>query len=252
MIILLPHNLFDDQADLYVQARPRYPQAIYAYLASLCQEHAQVWDCACGNGQVAVDLSRYFPHVQASDVSEGQIRNAILHPNVAYSVQAAESTCFSAHQFDLICVAQALHWLNYERFWPGVQRILKPDGVFAAWGYTWLSVTPEIDGLIQELLLKPIDPYWAAQNQLLWDHYRNVPFPLTRLDPPQITMTMAWELNALFAYLRSWSAVRRAIAAQGDEFLQKTFEAVSSVWGWAGLKRKIQMEFVIIVGKNKK
>jgi ubiquinone/menaquinone biosynthesis C-methylase UbiE len=48
-------------------------------------------------------------------------------------VQSAESTTFIDESFDAVCVAQALHWFDYELFWPEVQRVLKPSGVFAAW-----------------------------------------------------------------------------------------------------------------------
>lgn len=36
---------------------------------------------------------------------------------------------------DLVTTAQALPWLNLDLFYKEVRRVLKPNGVFAAYGY---------------------------------------------------------------------------------------------------------------------
>ena len=77
-----------------------------------------------------------------------------------YSVQSAESTNFPEHHFDLITVAQALHWFDHDRFWKEVHRVLKPGGVFAAWAYVWPHVAPDIDAIVQDKMLEIIRPYW--------------------------------------------------------------------------------------------
>ena len=44
---------FSGHAAVYQQFRPDYPDALFAYLASLCPGHDLAWDCATGNGQAA-------------------------------------------------------------------------------------------------------------------------------------------------------------------------------------------------------
>jgi len=123
-------DLFSEKSDLYAQARPQYPQALFDFLSSCVVHHGSVWDCATGNGQAAVGLAKLFVHVQATDMSEQQIAHALTAENITYSVQSAERTNFADQQFDLITVAQALHWFDFEKFWPEVLRVLNPAECF--------------------------------------------------------------------------------------------------------------------------
>lgn len=143
----------------------------------LCKNKNHAWDSACGNGQAAVHLAKYFQHVSATDVSENQIINAIIAPNVSYGFGSSEKTNFPDSSFDLILVAQALHWFKFDQFWPEADRVLKPGGIFAACGYCWFKISPDIDQQIQTLLLTPIAPFWAEQNKILWNHYQDVEIP---------------------------------------------------------------------------
>jgi SAM-dependent methyltransferase len=244
------HNLFSKNSRIYAGARPLYPKEIYEYLASVCPNRKVAWDGACGNGQAANGLARYFERVEASDVSEQQIANALEHPKVFYSVQVSEKTDFIDNQFDLVCIAQALHWFDFEAFWPEVKRVLRPEGIFAAWGYSWFSIADAIDETIQEELLKPIAPYWAPQNKLLWDHYENIQFPFERLCPPRIEMNMEWNLEQLFSYLESWSAVRLCVEENGRQFFENAYDSVESLWGGTSAKKAVEMDFCMLVGRN--
>ena len=48
---------FSDHADRYEAFRPTYPDALFAYLATLAPSHDLAWDCATGNGQAALGLT---------------------------------------------------------------------------------------------------------------------------------------------------------------------------------------------------
>ena len=244
------HQLFNEKSELYAKARPRYPEELYTFLAALCEQQKSAWDVACGNGQAAVDLAKHFDQVQATDVSEQQISNAISSPSINYSVQSAEKTNFKKKEFDLICVAQALHWFDYDLFFPEVKRVLKPNGIFAAWGYSWFSVSNKIDEAIKENFLTPIKPYWATQNNLLWNGYRDIPFPFERVKAPKIEMKMEWDLNQLFGYLQSWSAARLCKEDGDSNFMAHAYDATKLVWGNARKTKKVRMDFTFLVGKN--
>ena len=241
-------KLFSDKSDIYAAARPTYPDALYDFLLSLCNETERAWDGACGSGQAAIGLSRHFGQVYATDVSAEQIANAKSAPNIMYGVGSAENPTFPNNHFDLVCIAQALHWFDYDKFWVQVQRVLKPNGVFAAWGYSWFTISPAIDNLIQSTLLDVLQPFWATQNKLLWDNYIDVPFPLTRLDTPPFRMSLDWDLDGLFNYLHSWSAVRRCMDTHGDQFFQDAYQQVSAQWGDPTTLRTATMEICLLVG----
>ncbi len=244
------HDLFSKKSGLYARVRPHYPEELFQYLESICEEHKSAWDAACGNGQAAVSLARYFKEVQASDISEQQIAHAKQNPKVIYSVQPVEETSFAQGQFDLVCVAQALHWFDFDLFWPEVKWVLKLGGIFAAWGYTWFLIEDSIDEWIREKILRIIEPYWAPQIKLLLDHYQDVPFPFVRLETPEIRMIMSWDLNQLFAYLQSWSATRLCKEERGNDFLLEAYQAVRSEWGNENKKKAVEMEFFMLVGRN--
>ncbi len=244
------HSLFSDKSDLYAKVRPHYPPELFSFLASLCNEQKSAWDVACGSGQAAIDLAMHFAEVHATDVSEQQITNAIPNPRVHYSVQAAEKTDFAEDQFDLVSVAQALHWFDYDLFWPEVKRVLKPNGIFAAWGYAWF-LAEDINDVLQKDFFPAIEPYWAKQNQILWNGYQDVPFPFERVDTPEFEMKMEWDLDQLFSYLQTWSAVRQYLQKDGDEeFLTRSYEALKSMWGDGKEKKSILMDFTLLVGRN--
>ncbi|WP_033963912.1 class I SAM-dependent methyltransferase, partial [Pseudomonas aeruginosa] len=133
-------RLFDQGSAAYASARPRYPDALYRHLAGLCGQRRRAWDCATGTGQAALGLAQYFGEVLASDTSTQQIEHAVVHPGIRYSVQDAEATDYPDAAFDLVCVAQAWHWFDHSRFNRELLRVLRPGGVFAAWGYGWFSI----------------------------------------------------------------------------------------------------------------
>src|SRR4051812_25697672 len=129
------HDHFSAVANRYADFRPHYPAALFDYLATLVPLDSRVWDCACGNGQAALDLASRFQSVIATDASREQIASAIPHPNVEYRVAPADQSGLPDESVALVTVAQALHWFNLEGFYAEVKRVLQPNGLLAAWAY---------------------------------------------------------------------------------------------------------------------
>ena len=46
-------DLFSGHAEQYRNARPGYPDTLFAYLSNRCNQHQCAWDAATGNGQAA-------------------------------------------------------------------------------------------------------------------------------------------------------------------------------------------------------
>ena len=126
---------FSKQSDLYSKFRPGYPKQLFEFLLPLLPVKKSAWDCGTGNGQLAVTLSKYFTEVYATDISAAQITNATKKRNIIYSVQSAEDTMLPDNKFDLITIAQAIHWFDFEKFYREVNRTLKHGGIIAIIGY---------------------------------------------------------------------------------------------------------------------
>lgn len=243
-------DLFSDKPDLYAAARPHYPKGLYEFLASCTCPRERVWDCGAGNGQSSISLVEYFSEVYATDASEQQIANAIQTKRVFYSVQSAEKTSFADDYFDIVTVAQALHWFNLDQFWSEVTRVLRSGGIFAAWGYDWFSISPEIDDVIKESILDVIAPYWSPRVHLVWDGYRDVGFPFEPILVPPMTMKVSWNLSELLNYMLTWSATKQCVQQKGTEFLGILDKQLLNVWGQAEERKEIIMNFHLIAGRN--
>src|SRR5215207_1879848 len=105
---------FSKQSQLYAKYRPNYPEEIYAYLASIAPGRSLAWDCGTGNGQAALGLAHHFDRVHASDASAEQISLALLSGKVDYRIEPAEHVSLAASSTDLVTVAVAVHWFNFD------------------------------------------------------------------------------------------------------------------------------------------
>ena len=147
-------------------------------------------------------------------------------------------------------MAQALHWFDHKKFWPEVKRVLKPDGIFATWGYSWILLDAEFERIFKRFILDIIEPYWADEIQFLWNQYQEITFPFKKIEGPEIELSVNWNLYELFEYVRTWSAVSQCIKKQGSAFIEKAFEEVEKYWGDAEELKDIKMNFFLIVGRN--
>lgn len=242
-------DLFSDKAKLYAAARPRYPEALFAFVAALAPARRRAWDCGTGNGQAAVSLAAHFAEVCASDPSAEQISQAIAADRVSYSVQPAERTRFPDRHFDAICVAQALHWFEFAAFFAEARRVAAANAAFVAWGYDRLLVSPEFDVRFQAVVLDALMPYWPEQNRLLWNGYADVPLPFERMAAPAFEIRVPWTFPQWFAYVQTWSAMRRCVADLGPDFLAAAERVFLPLWGAPEMKREVVMPLHVLAAR---
>ena len=231
---------FSDKSDAYARSRPTYPDALYAFIADAAPGTERAWDCATGNGQAAIGLARHFRDVEATDASSEQIRHAAAAANVRYSLQPAERTGFPDASFDAVCVAQALHWFDLDRFYAEVRRVLKPGGVVAAWGYDWMRSARGFDALFTEGILDKLKDSWPAQNRLLWNGYRTIAFPFERVEAPHFEMRLDWSFEQFAGYVGTWTGTRKYLEREGAHALDRDWERLRRAWGEVP-----QREFVV-------
>jgi len=222
---------FSSGSEQYAKHRPQYPAELFSYLNELANGRDRAWDCATGNGQAAVGCAKYFSQVEATDISAEQIQHGIAHPNVKYSVCPAEHTPFADDSFDLITVATAVHWFDQKNFFYEVERVLKPKGILAVWGYSFLEVEPEVDDMILKFLLEPIQSFWAEGNRQIMGGYRDLALPFDEIrNPPTFAMQIEWTQQQLLAYVRTWSAVKRYITELGNDPVIELETQLKTIW----------------------
>ncbi|WP_101444586.1 class I SAM-dependent methyltransferase [Pontibacter ramchanderi] len=211
---------FSGHAADYARYRPAYPQELMAHLAGIAPARQLAWDCATGNGQVAGMLAPLFNQVAATDISENQLKNAVLLPNISYKVEQAEESSLEDQTVDLIVVAQAVHWFDFERFYQEVRRVLKPNGIIAIIGYGLLKTHPSLDQVIGHLYSEVLDSYWDPERRYLDENYRTIPFPFQEVTVPPFSSSYTWTPDDLIGYLNTWSAVKHYEKQQGHNPVQ--------------------------------
>ncbi|XP_059157444.1 putative methyltransferase DDB_G0268948 [Physella acuta] len=203
-------------SEAYSDYRPSYPREVYDLIMTFhtssrsCQCDLAV-DVCCGTGQSTVPLAGYFSKVLGADVSEDQLQKFPKDlPNVKSVVSTAENLHFlEPESVDLVTVATALHWLDQDKFFQEVKRVLKPSGTFATFCYNF-EVLDDVEAteFIEQTRKKIFSKYMTSNLDLIEDKFTSIdfPFPHTlRLDG--INMTSEMSVDQYIGYLRSFHFV---------------------------------------------
>lgn len=239
-------NFSTKSAD-YAKFRPTYPPDLFEYLKTLLAGTQNAWDCGTGNGQVAVELAKFFGSVYASDISEQQLKNAVQKENIVYSKQSAEETDFDDNFFDLVCVSQAIHWFDFERFYSEVKRTLKPGGIIAVMGYGLFETDEETEKGILKLYHDLTGPYWDPERKYLDENYTTIPFPFNEILVPTFEQRLMWKFDQLIGYLKTWSAVKHYEEKNGENPVDLISTELKSAFGTKG---KVCFPILFRAGKH--
>jgi ubiquinone/menaquinone biosynthesis C-methylase UbiE len=262
-------DLFSKQSKVYASSRPTYPREIFEFIVGLVDERNLAWDCATGNGQAAVVLADYFKQVIASDISTQQIENAQRKSSsINYQIFPAEKTPLEDNSVDLITVAQALHWFDFDRFYNEVKRVLRRKrdafggggkkksgggGVIAAWAYGLHTISPEIDKVTHHLYEDILgDKYWPKERKYVESRYETIPFPFEQIPAPQFQIQLNWNMSELMNYFYSWSSVQKFIEKNNYDPVSKIHGSLEYAWGGKEhihQKRSVVWPVYIKVGK---
>jgi SAM-dependent methyltransferase len=239
---------FSAQAEAYAKHRPRYPEPLFEYLAGLVPAHQLAWDCGTGSGQAALGLTPYFDRIVATDASEQQIANALPHERITYHACLAHESRLEPSSVNLITAATALHWFDLEPFYAEVKRVLKPDGVIAAWTYYESVITPDIDRILRTYQYETVGNYWSQRIRWVEEGYKTVPFPFEEISAPHFIMETHWDLNELLGYLHSWSATQKFASERGYSPLEILYDELAHAWDTPDLKRLVQWPLCMKIG----
>jgi ubiquinone/menaquinone biosynthesis C-methylase UbiE len=254
-------DLFSAQSKEYASSRPTYPRGLFDFIVGLVDEKNLAWDCATGNGQAAVILAEYFKEVVASDISARQLENAQQKSNIAYQLFHAENTPLEDNSVDLITVAQALHWFDFDRFYCEARRVLRKrkdaktsrGGILAAWAYGLHTISTAVDEVTHKLYEDILgDKYWPPERKYVEDRYETIPFPFEQIPAPEFQIQLSWNLSELANYFHSWSSVQRFIEKNKYDPVSEIRDSLEYAWGGrnkVGEKRKVIWPLYLKVGR---
>lgn len=128
---------FDQAAELYDKARPRYPDEIFHDLFTIdrLSSGSDVLEIGCGTGQATRDLARRARRVTCIELGENLAtlarRELALFSNVDVITSPFESWESRHARFDLVFAASSWHWLHPEVRYSKSASVLKPGGILA-------------------------------------------------------------------------------------------------------------------------
>jgi len=241
---------FSELAETYSKYRPNYPKKLFEYLSDCCKEHKQAWDCGTGNGQAAISLAEYFDNIYATDASKEQLSQAPSHPKMIFKNEPAEKVSLEDSSTDLVTVAAAVHWFNFEKFYSEVKRVLKPEGIIAVWGYHLFKITPAIDKLLIKYYSEILKDYWPEQFHFVDTRYTDLPFPFKEITPPKFEMTTEWNLDQVAGFLSSWSGTKFYYQKVGHHPLNEIWGDLVKAWGNEQLSRTAHWPLYMRIGRK--
>ena len=186
---------FSARAALYSQYRPTYPNELFDWIASLVTRHELVWDCATGSGQAATGLANHFSRVIATDASEKQISMAEPHRSIEYRVATAYESGLDDYSVDAVTVAQAIHWLDHDRFYREAKRVMRDGAAIVIWGYG----DPVIDDarlhdIVHTFNRGTLEKYWRPERNVILAELKTISFPFREVEGPSFTLEQSWTL----------------------------------------------------------
>ncbi len=203
---------FGTQAECYASARPQYPDALIGWISQQAPAVGRVWDVGTGSGQAAIALAETFQQVHATDWDSAQIAQAPPHPRIHYAQAEAHHSGLSPRSVDAITAASALHWFDWKRFWPEVERVARPGALFCAWTYHRIETDDDLYTIFIDPVSRIIAPYWSEGNRISQTGYtaKTLGMPFDVIKTPPFTCSLLWTPAQLAAFVTSWSAHKQA------------------------------------------
>ncbi len=246
-----PQDHFSGVAGSYAAFRPTYPRELFDFILSIAPARTLAWEAGAGSGQATLALAERFDRVIATDVSAEQVARAPRRENVEWHVSASESVPMIVdHTVDLVAVAQALHWFDFDGFYAECRRVAVERAVLAAWSYGAPTMQGEIGRLLREFMYGPdaIGPYWPPERDHIHAEYRTIPFPFERVATPRFDLVQEWTPAQVAGYLRSMSATAEYLKTHSDDPVIAFDRAVAHAWP-GGEPRRISWPLFVLAGR---
>jgi cyclopropane fatty-acyl-phospholipid synthase-like methyltransferase len=240
---------YSDHADAYARHRPRYPDELFAWLASVSPGRALAWDAGTGSGQVAVALARDFDQVIATDASSEQLARAIPHERVEYRHEPADRASLDSGSVDLVTAGAAAHWFEIEDFYREVLRAGRKGSTVALFSYGPRDFADALGPIVHRFQEEILAGYWPERIQYVHERYATLPFPFEEIAAPAFSMTADWNLAELVAFLETWSASQRYFRERGTRATAEIAPELSRMWGDPASRRPLRCPLFVRAGR---
>lgn len=136
---------FSKFADTYDNVRPALPASARSILLRYLGHSPSVLvDIGCGTGLSTAGWSGYASHITGIEPSESMLAIAqhrtANDPSIRYLHAFSDQTGLPDNHADLVTCSQSFHWMDPDKTIPEIARILKSNGVFAAFDCDWPPV----------------------------------------------------------------------------------------------------------------
>lgn len=224
--------IFNRMAHVY-DARPPYPAALVEAVSALAPGR-RIADLGAGIGHLALPLAERGFEVVAVDPAEAMLEvlrgSAQARKLTVTTLHAmAEALPFEAARFDLVLIADALHFIDHERAATEIRRVLAPRGALALVTSTF-APTPFMTGLttlLEETAPRRPRAVAAARQQLA---------SLARVslsDVAHFTDETELDYETLERLLGSVSFIGPALNPERFATFRARLQALPGPWVWA-------------------
>lgn len=130
-------TIFDEDAELYDRARPRYPEPLFDALMRLAglEPGDRALEIGPGTGVATVPLARRGLRLTGVEPGENMARVARRNlrdlPSATVEIGAFESWPLPPEPFDLVVAATCWHWLDPDVRFAKAAQALRPGGALA-------------------------------------------------------------------------------------------------------------------------
>lgn len=232
---------FDHAAQLYDEARPGYPEALFDDIVSFSAlpAHGRILEIGCGTGIATVPMARRGYHILAIEL--GANLAAVARHNLAPYPQAQVHTGnfedwpgYPA-SFDLALSATAFHWIDPAISYQKTAQMLKPSGSIALFWHIHVqsAASQGFFEEVQQIYLREVPEQTEKYGPLLWPD--EVPEPVkaeieqTGLFGPVTVLRYCWDVTYdAPSYLRLLNTYSNHIALD-DQRRNRLFRDIAAL-----------------------
>ena len=207
-------------ANLYSKYRPTYPQtvvkAITSYVTIVGGSLGLALDVACGSGQSTFYLKDTFKQIIGVDISKAQVEEAKRKcttqkiDNILFRLGNGTELPIESDSVDVVTIAQALHWLDRDKFFAECKRVLKHKGCLVAYGYGNVClVNEQCNTLVSNFYRNTLQGCWHDARSHIDDEFHGIHLPFSNTKRVDMRMSYESSLEAFIGYVSSWSGYQK-------------------------------------------